>query len=62
MGWVGFAFSDMEKGVDARTLSAEIIENCGNFCIVDDYFGTKPFIFYRFLLEYYIFDIIVAYK
>ena len=23
--------TDMEKGVDTRTLSAEIFENCGNF-------------------------------
>ena len=27
---------DMEKGVDTRTLSAEIFQNCGNFCIVED--------------------------
>ena len=30
-------FSDMEKGADTRTLSAEIFENCGNFLIVEDY-------------------------
>ena len=29
--------SDMEKGLDMRTLSAEIFENIGNFCISDDY-------------------------
>ena len=29
--------ADMEKGADARTLSAEIFENCGNFLIVEDY-------------------------
>ena len=28
--------ADMEKGVDTRTLSAEIFENCGNFWIVED--------------------------
>ena len=28
---------DMEKGVDMRTLSAEIFENCGNILIVEDY-------------------------
>ena len=27
----------MEKGVDTRTLSVEIFENCGNFLIVEDY-------------------------
>ena len=27
---------DMEKGVDMRTLSAEIFENCGNFWIVEE--------------------------
>jgi len=27
----------MEKGVDTRTLSAEIFENCGNFMIVEEY-------------------------
>ena len=31
------AWSDMEKGADTRTLSAEIFENCGNFLIVEDY-------------------------
>ena len=29
--------TDMEKGADARTLSAEIFENCGNFWIVEEY-------------------------
>ena len=29
--------TDMEKGADTRTLSAEIFENCGNFLIVEDY-------------------------
>ena len=29
--------SDMEKGVDTRTLSAEIFEKCGNFWILEDY-------------------------
>ena len=29
--------TDMEKGADARTLSAEIFENCGNFHIVEEY-------------------------
>ena len=29
--------SDMEKGADARTLSAEVFENCGNFWIVEEY-------------------------
>ena len=29
--------TDMEKGVDTRTLSAEIFKNCGNFLIVEDY-------------------------
>ena len=28
--------ADMEKGVDTRTLSAEIFENCGNFWIMED--------------------------
>ena len=28
---------DMEKSADTRTLSAEILENCGNFLIVDDF-------------------------
>ena len=27
----------MENGADTRTLSAEIVENCGNFLIVEDY-------------------------
>ena len=27
----------MEKGADTRTLSLEILENCGNFLIVEDY-------------------------
>ena len=27
----------MEKGADKRTLSAKIVENCGNFLIVEDY-------------------------
>ena len=27
----------MEKGVDTRTLFAEIFENCENFLIVEDY-------------------------
>ena len=30
-------FSDMKKGADTRTLSAEIFDNCGNFLIVEDY-------------------------
>ena len=30
-------FADMEKGADARTLSAEIFDNCGNFWILEDY-------------------------
>ena len=34
---IGCMPSDMEKGADARTLSAEIFENCGNFLIVEDY-------------------------
>ena len=29
--------ADMEKGADARTLSAEIYENCGNIWIVEEY-------------------------
>ena len=29
--------TDMEKGADTRTLSAEIFENCGNIWIVEDY-------------------------
>ena len=29
--------SDMEKGVDVRTLSTKIFENCGNFWILEDY-------------------------
>ena len=28
---------DMEKGADTRTLSAEILEDCGNLLIVEDY-------------------------
>ena len=28
---------DMEKGADARTLSAEFSENCGNIWIMEDY-------------------------
>ena len=27
----------MEKGVDARTMSAETFENCGNFWYLEDY-------------------------
>ena len=27
----------MEKGADARTLSAEMFENCGNFFTVENY-------------------------
>ena len=34
---VGILDTDMEKGVDTRTLSAEIFENCRNFLIVEDY-------------------------
>ena len=30
-------YSDMEKDVDTRTLSAEIFENCGNIWIVEGY-------------------------
>ena len=33
--------SDMKKGADAPTLSAEVFENCGNFRILEDY---SPFI------------------
>ena len=29
--------SDMEKGADVQTLSAEIFEKCGNFWIVEDF-------------------------
>ena len=29
--------SDMEKGADTRTLSTEILENCRNFLMVEDY-------------------------
>ena len=29
--------TDMEKGVDARTMSAETFENCGNFWYLEDY-------------------------
>ena len=29
--------ADMEKAVDMRTLSTEILENCGNLLIVEDY-------------------------
>ena len=29
--------ADMEKGADTRTLSAEILENCEIFLIVEDY-------------------------
>ena len=39
--WGGRAFHilnpDMEKGVDTRTLSMKISENCGNYLIVEDY-------------------------
>ena len=31
------AGGDMEKGADAQTLSAESFENCGNFCILEEY-------------------------
>ena len=37
LGTQDITSSDMEKGADARTLSAEIFENCGNFLIVEDY-------------------------
>ena len=30
-------YTDMEKGADTRTLSAEVFENCGNFLNVEDY-------------------------
>ena len=33
--WVTI-LADMEKGLDTRTLSAEIFNNCGNFWIVED--------------------------
>ena len=29
--------ADMEKGVDARTMSADIFKNCGTFWIVEEY-------------------------
>ena len=29
--------ADMEKGVDARTMSAETFENCGNVRYLEDY-------------------------
>ena len=29
--------ADMEKGADARTLSTKILENCGNFWIVEQH-------------------------
>ena len=31
--------ADMEKGTDARTMSAEILQNCGNFWIVEDFYS-----------------------
>ena len=38
MIFLDFSFiTDMEKGADAQTLSAEIFENCGNFWIVEEY-------------------------
>ena len=30
------SYPDMEKGVDTRTLSAEIFGNCGNFWIAEN--------------------------
>ena len=33
----------MEKVVDARTMAADIFEICGNFWIVEDYCGIKPY-------------------
>ena len=44
--------TDMEKGVDARTMSAETFENCGNFGtlkIIYSYCGKKPYIFGKIL-------------
>ena len=29
--------TDIEKGADTQTLSADIFENCGNFLLVEDY-------------------------
>ena len=31
-------YTDMEKAADARTLSVEIFQMCGNFQIVEDYY------------------------
>ena len=46
---------DMEKGADARTLSAEIFENCGNIWIVEDYspiFSEKHYILWKYLIKH----------
>ena len=46
--------ADMEKGADAQTISVEIFENCGNFCIVEDYlleFWNKTLLMGKFLLK-----------
>ena len=47
--------ADMEKGADARTLSAEIFENCGNFWIVEDYSpisSEKQYILWKYLIKH----------
>ena len=47
-------WADMEKGVDTRTLSAEIFENCGNFWTAEDWlllFWNKTYELWKFLLN-----------
>ena len=42
IGYRGHISADMEKGADARTLFAEIFENCGNLWkIAYSYFGKN---------------------
>ena len=44
--------TDMEKGVDARTMSAETFENCVNFGtlkIIYSYCGKKPYVLGKLL-------------
>ena len=56
---------DMEKGVDTRTLSAEIFENCGFFFIVEDFaplFQKKTYFLWKYLMKHLIFGIFIAYK
>ena len=47
--------ADMVKGVNTRTLSAEIFQNCGNLWIIEDWlllFWNENYYSWKFLLKY----------